>query len=65
MTSSTPDPLPEEKPLRWALALERMSVGWNLLVSVIAVIVGNFASSLALLASELMKLRRRLALSGI
>jgi divalent metal cation (Fe/Co/Zn/Cd) transporter len=49
MPSSTPDPLPEVKRLRWALALERMSVGWNLLVGLVAVIVGMLASSLALL----------------
>jgi hypothetical protein len=50
MPSSTPDSLPEEKRLRWALALERISVGWNLLVGVATVIVGVFASSLALLS---------------
>jgi divalent metal cation (Fe/Co/Zn/Cd) transporter len=49
MPSSTSDPLPEEKRLQRALALERMSVGWNLLVGVAAVIVAIFASSLALL----------------
>jgi len=50
MPNSTPDPPPGEKRLRRALALERMSVGWNLLVGVAALIVGVFASSLALLS---------------
>jgi len=50
MPSSILDSLPEKKRLQWALALERMSVGWNLLVGVSAVIVGIFASSLALLS---------------
>ena len=50
MPSSKPASSPKDKRLRWALALERMSVGWNLLVGVAAVIVGMFASSLALLS---------------
>jgi hypothetical protein len=50
MPRSTPDSSREEKQLRWALALERMSVGWNLLVGVVAVIVAVFVSSLALLS---------------
>ena len=50
MRSSTSDAIPEEKRLQRALALERMSVGWNLLVGVVAVIVATFASSLALLS---------------
>jgi divalent metal cation (Fe/Co/Zn/Cd) transporter len=50
MPRPTPDPLPVEKRLRWAMALEPMSVGWNLLVGVVAVIVAVFASSLALLS---------------
>ena len=49
MTSSTTSS-PKDKRLRWAFALERMSVGWNLLVGVAGVIVGMFASSLALLS---------------
>jgi len=48
MPGPTPDPLAEEKRLHWALALELMSVGWNLAVGVAAVIVGMLASSLAL-----------------
>src|SRR5262249_14739904 len=48
MPGPTPDPLAEEKRLHWALALELMSVGWNLAVGVAAVIVGILASSLAL-----------------
>jgi len=50
MPSSILDSLPEKKRLQWALALERMSVGWNLLVGLVAVIVGMLASSLALLS---------------
>src|ERR1700746_2198179 len=50
MPSSIPDPVPEEKQPEWALALELMSVGWNLAAGVAAVIVGMLASSLALLS---------------
>ena len=48
MPSLTPDPVPEEKQLEWAFALELMSLGWNLAAGVAAVIVGMLASSLAL-----------------
>jgi hypothetical protein len=41
MPGPTPDQLPEEKRLDWALALELMGVGWNLAVRVAAVIVGK------------------------
>ena len=48
MPSSTTDPLPEGKRLRWALAVELMSVAWNLAAGTAALIVGMLASSLAL-----------------
>ena len=48
MPSSTPAPLSEEKQLRWALALELVSVGWNLVAGAAALIAGILANSVAL-----------------
>ena len=48
MPSSTPDPLSEGKQLRWALALELASVGWNFVAGAAAIIVGVLANSVAL-----------------